>query len=107
MAREDWATYVRRITRGSSAEDIAAATGIHVTTLYRWQRNPKQKSPEQVIMFARGMRRSPVEALIAAGYLERDEVADVAEVVRSTSDLADDELVAELTRRLSERHRDT
>lgn len=106
MVREDWTAYVQRITRGVSAEEVATAAAVHVTTVYRWLRNPKQKSPEQVIKFARGLRQSPVEALIAAGYLEPGEVAGVIEVVRSTTDLPDDELVDELSRRLGERHGD-
>lgn len=106
MTREDWTAYVQRITRGASPEDVATAAGVHITTVYRWKKNPKQKSPEQVINFARGLHQSPIEALIAAGYLEPDEVAGVIEVVRSTADLPDDEFVGELARRLGERNRD-
>ena len=110
MAREDWTAYVQRITHGVPAEDTAQAAGVHVTTVYRWLRNPKQKSPEQVIKFARGLRQSPVEALIAAGYLEPAEVSGVIEVIRSATDLPDDQILSELARRLAERnefHRDT
>jgi transposase len=103
---EDWAAYVQRIARGVPAEEVATAAGVHVTTVYRWLRNPKQKSPEQVIKFARGLRQSPVEALIAGGYLNPSEVAGVIEVVRSAGDLPDDELVEELARRLRQRHAD-
>jgi hypothetical protein len=107
MVHEDWTSYVQRITRGVPAEDVARAAGVHVTTVYRWLRNPKQKSAEQAIKFARGLSQSPVEALIAGGYLEPDEVSGVIEVVRSAADLPDDELVDEVSRRLSDGHRDT
>ncbi|AIT13447.1 immunity repressor [Mycobacterium phage RonRayGun] len=104
MASEDWAAYVQRVSQGASADELAKAAGVHITTVYRWLRKPAQKSPQQVIAFARGLRQSPVEALIAAGYLEPAEVAGVVEVVRSAGDLPDDELVGELSRRLAERH---
>lgn len=107
MTREDWTAYVHRISQGVPAEEIARAAGVHITTIYRWLGSPKQKSPEMVIKFARGLRQSPVEALIAAGYLEPGEVAGVIEVVRSSSDLPDSELVDELSRRLDERHLNT
>lgn len=106
MTREDWTSYVHRISHGVPTEQIAEAAGVHITTIYRWLNSPKQKSPQMVIKFARGLRQSPVEALIAAGYLEPTEVAGVIEVVRSAGDLPDDELVAEIARRFDERHRD-
>lgn len=107
MALENWTSYVQRITRGVPAEDTAKAAGVHITTVYRWLKDPKQKSPEMVIKFARGLRQSPVEALIAAGYLEPGEVAGVIEVFRAASDLPDDELINDLSRRLRERHDDS
>jgi len=103
MVREDWMEYVQRITAGVPREVVAKAAGIHVTGVYRWLRDQNRPRAEKVVGFARGLNQSPVEALIAAGYLDPKEVEGTIEVYQSRSELSDDELVAELVTRLAQR----
>lgn len=102
--RESWAQYVQRITRGRPQKDIAQAAGIDPSGLSRWLRsNQTRPRAESVVQFARGLGQPPVEALIAAGYLEAHEVEGVIEVMFSSAALSDDELVDEMRARLAER----
>lgn len=103
--RETWHGYVRRVVAGLPREAVATAAGIHQSGVYRWINRNDGSRPraENVVQFARGIGESPVEALIAAGYLEPGETEGVIEVYQKLADLSDDELVAELTARLRER----
>lgn len=58
---------------------------------------------EKVVSFARRLGQSPIEALIAAGYIHPDEVQGVIEVAPSRSQMTDEELLRELRKRLAER----
>jgi len=60
-----------------------------------------QPKAQMVISFARGLNQRPIEALVAAGYLEPEEVKGAVEVMRSPSDMSNDELLTELADRLS------
>lgn len=104
MTNEDWASYVQRITAGLPREQIAAAAGIHVTGVYRWLRDQNKPRAEKVVAFARSLNQSPLEALIAAGYLAAEEVGGAVEIVRSSSQMSDQELLDEVAQRLAERH---
>ncbi len=99
-----WWLYVERNTRGETQKEMALESGIDQTLLSRWKLAKNPPSPEKVIAFARGVNRSPVEALIAAGYLTAQESSIAVEVVRPASDLDDTELLAEIRRRLEDRH---
>lgn len=104
MTRESWTDYIQRITAGVPRKEIAKAAGIDVSGISRWINGDVDKPrAEKVVSFARGLHQSPIEALIAAGYLEPHEAAGVIEVVRSLSDVPDDELLAQVASRLKER----
>ena len=100
---ESWTDYVRRITKGKTRKEIAAAAGIDVSGVSRWLSGTSRPSPEKVISFARGMNQPPVAALIAAGYLENTDIRGVVEVVQSITVIPDDLLVDELRDRLRSR----
>lgn len=100
--RETWLEYVQRISSGVPRKDIARAADIDPSGLSRWF-GGSHPSAEKVVAFARGLHQSPIEALIAAGYLEPHEAAGVVEVVRSRAELSNAELVIELGKRLAER----
>jgi transcriptional regulator with XRE-family HTH domain len=74
MNMEDWSAYVRRVSGGRGQLDIAAKTGLAQTNIGRWLRGemvvPKAES---VVAFARAYGESPVEALVAAGYITAEE----------------------------------
>jgi hypothetical protein len=64
----------------------------------------KPPKPGNIISFARGIGRPPVEALVAADYLTKDEAAAVIEVAAEPlSEWSDDELLAEIAFRLRQR----
>jgi transcriptional regulator with XRE-family HTH domain len=99
-AGEDWTAYVRRVTHGLPRKDIAAAADIHVSGVSRWLTGTSRPSPEKVITFARSLNKSPIEALIAAGYLNTTDTEAAVEVIQSLRLLSDDVLIDELRTRL-------
>ena len=101
--RENWTEYVQRVTAGVARKDVAQAAGIDASGISRWINSEQQPRAENVVAFARGLRQPPIEALIAAGYLEPHEASGVIEVMRSREELSDTELLIELGQRLAER----
>lgn len=99
-AGETWAAYVRRITDGLPRKDIAEAADINVSAVSRWLSGASRPSPEKVIGFARGLNQSPLEALVAAGYLKETDIIGAVAIVQSLSTHSDDALVDELRDRL-------
>ena len=97
-----WWRYVVAVTGAATQKDIASATGIDQSSISRWQRGANTPRAEAVVAFARAYDRSPVEALVAAGYLSSDETG-VAELTTLTGDLSGasvDMLLGELRRRI-------
>ena len=101
--RENWTEYVQRVTAGVARKDVAQAAGIDASGISRWINSEQQPRAEKVVAFARGLRQSPIEGLIAAGYLEPHEATGVIEIMRSREELSDTELLIELGQRLAER----
>jgi transcriptional regulator with XRE-family HTH domain len=90
------------VTGNAAQKDIAAATGIDQSSISRWQRGANTPRAEAVVSFARVYGRSPVEALVAAGYLSSSELG-VVELTTLTGDLTAvsiDSLLSELRRRV-------
>jgi len=81
-----WWRYVVAVTGAATQKDIASATGIDQSSISRWQRGANTPRAEAVVAFARAYDRSPVEALVAAGYLSSDETG-VAELITLTGDV--------------------
>lgn len=103
---ETWPEYVRRIAGDMKQEDISALTGISQTTVSSWLRGaPGLPRAESVIAFARAYEKPPVEALVAAGYLDGGEAA--AKVRTPLSEYSNRELVGELSSRLSKESKQT
>jgi transcriptional regulator with XRE-family HTH domain len=99
---ESWPSYVRRITEGLDRKAIADAAEMNVSGVSRWLTGVSRPSPEKAINFARSLNHSPVEALIAAGYLEETDTD--GQITRSPlAELSDDALVDELRQRLRSR----
>jgi transcriptional regulator with XRE-family HTH domain len=97
-----WWRYVGTVTGNAAQKDIAAATGIDQSSISRWQRGTNTPRAEAVVALARAYGRSPVEALVAAGYLAASELG-VVELTTLTGDLTGasiDSLLSELRRRL-------
>ena len=99
---ETWAEYTRRITAGATQSEIAARTGIEQSSISRWRQGKNMPRAELVVTFARAYDRNPTEALIVAGYLDRDEIGGVIELETSLSAVTTDQLLDELGRRFSD-----
>jgi transcriptional regulator with XRE-family HTH domain len=101
-ARATWWRYVMTVTGNAAQKDIASAAGIDQSSISRWQGGTITPRAEAVVALARAYGRSPVEALVAAGYLSSSEVG-VVELTTLTGDLSGasiDSLLNELRRRL-------
>jgi transcriptional regulator with XRE-family HTH domain len=99
---ETWPEYLRRITAGETQSQIAQRTGIGRLSVCHWLHGKTRPKPETVIAVARVYDRSPIEALLAAGYLNHTEVRLPIEHRSSPRDLPAEELAAEVRRRLIE-----
>ncbi|MET0897217.1 MAG: helix-turn-helix domain-containing protein [Mycobacterium sp.] len=102
MTQATWWQYVATITGNAAQKEIAAATGIDQSSISRWQRGGITPRAEAVVALARAYGRSPVEALVAAGYLSSDDLG-VVELTTLTGDLTGasiDSLLSELRRRV-------
>ena len=95
---ETWPQYVRKVAGPLKQEEIAELTGLSQATVSAWLRGaPGLPRAETVIAFARAFSRSPVEALVAAGYLQSDEASVKART--PLVEYSDRELLDELRRR--------
>jgi transcriptional regulator with XRE-family HTH domain len=102
VAQVTWWRYVVTVTGGATQKDIAALTGIDQSSISRWQRGTNTPRAEAVVALARAYSRSPVEALVAAGYLTAYELG-VVELTTLTGDLTGasiDSLLSEVRRRV-------
>lgn len=102
---ESWAEYMRRVTDGATQVQIAERTGIEQSSISRWRQGRNTPRAELVVAFARAYDRNPIEALIVAGYLNRDEVGVTIELETSLSAVSTERLLGEVSRRLSDLER--
>ena len=97
MALGKWQEYVRRVTGTLTHAQISEKSGVAQSNVGRWLRGehivPKADS---VISFAQSFGQPPVEALIAAGYLEESQTTAPRSPLSMYST---GELFAELARR--------
>lgn len=100
-AVEPWPEYLRRIARGQTQAEIAARIGIARLSVCNWMRGKAKPKAETVIAVARGYQRSPIEALLSAGYLDPAEVGIVIEARTSLREVPLAQLADEVARRLS------
>jgi len=98
-----WAEYVKRVAPGAIQAEIAELAGIDQTGVSRWLAGRTVPRVESVIRFARNLQRSPIEALVAAGYLTVAEAGLDPMLEVSVRDIPTDELLAEIRRRVAQR----
>ena len=101
-AAETWPAYLRRVSAGATQAQIAARVGVGRLSVCNWLRGTTHPKAETVIDVARAYRRSPVEALIAARYLEPSEAAEPVVIRASLAEARADDLGAEVSARLAE-----
>jgi transcriptional regulator with XRE-family HTH domain len=96
----DWQSYLREISTNQS--EIARAIGVHTATVSRWFAGSSRPDATQVIAVARAYDRSPVLALVTAGYLTRDEVEKDVTLTpgMSLAEFTELEIAQELVRRI-------
>lgn len=104
MTTITWASYLSAITDGAPGARIAEHTGIPESTISRWFSEKAEPRPKQVVLVARAYGQNPIQALIAAGYLEPDDVDMPAATPRRLQirDFTDLELAEETVRRIRE-----
>ena len=99
---ESFWDYLMRITDGATGVTISRAAEVDAGNVSRWKTGKTRPSAETVVKIARTWHRPPVEALVASGHLSADEVGgDVVEVAMSAGDLAVDDLIEEMRRRIA------
>lgn len=80
----DWASWVRDVTGGASARQIALRIHRGHTSMQRWLRTGDPPA-EVVIDVARAYQADPIAGLLAAGCLSKDElVPHLRSVLRYT-----------------------
>lgn len=99
---ETWPEYLRRITGGQTQSQIAERIGVGRLSVCHWLHGKTRPKPETAIAVARVYDRSPIEALLAAGYLDPAEVRLPVDTRSSPQDLPAEEVAAEVRRRLVE-----
>ncbi len=97
---ENWPEYLRRITGGATQVQIAQRIGIGRLSVCNWLQGKTRPKAETAIAVARVYQRSPIEALLAAAYLDGREIGGPVEVRVSTRDLAAADIASEVQRRL-------
>lgn len=100
--RENWPEYLRRIARGQTQSQIAEKVGVGRLSVCHWLHGKTRPKPETAMAVARVYGRSPIEALLAAGYLDAAEVRLPVDTRSSPQDLPAEEVAAEVRRRLLE-----
>ncbi|MGV0993173.1 MAG: helix-turn-helix domain-containing protein [Mycobacterium sp.] len=97
---ETWPEYLRRIAGSRTQSQIAEQIGIGRLSVCNWLHGKTRPKAETVIMVARVFQRSPIEALLAAAYLETGELDRPIEIRVSPGELSAIDLAAEVRRRL-------
>lgn len=94
----NWIDYVRSTAGSDKNAAIAYKSGVTEATVSRWSKSAPK--PDSVAAFARAYGRPVLEAFIAAGYLTPEEANEQPAARPSLADLPNDELIAEIARRL-------
>lgn len=105
MVENKWARYMKTATDGANDSTIAAALAVSPSTVGRWRSGASQPQPQQVVAFAREFQRSPINALVAAGYISASETETAEVEPGSADDLSDVStmrLLEELTHRVEQ-----
>lgn len=98
MSRVGWWSYVEQVTEGAAGEQIARRLEVSGATVSRWKTVTPR--PEMAARFAREYGRPVLEAFVAAGFLTGIEAGEAPVHRDDPEGLSNDELLAELARRL-------
>lgn len=87
--------------RHTTAAAVAEAAGLNKSTITKWRRG-QRPNPVDLRAVAAALKSPVLEAFLVAGYLHASDTENVVEVDRPLAHRSDDELLAEVTRRLKE-----
>ncbi|WP_064956017.1 helix-turn-helix domain-containing protein [Microbacterium arborescens] len=100
----DWGTYLRTVTDDATGVEIARKLGVSDSKVSYWKRGERPPTIAEAIAVSRAYGRPPLEGLIAAGYLEADEIAESVQVQPiGLRQFTDAQLAEELLRRTTQR----
>lgn len=72
--KNSWSLFIDATARGEYNNAIAERTGVDPATIGRWRTGAVDPKPRQVVAYARAYGESPIQALIAAGYLDAQDL---------------------------------
>jgi transcriptional regulator with XRE-family HTH domain len=100
--REDWAAYLRRITKrpGWSVARLARESGIHRATIFAWIAGEQGVTVSSVRAIATAAGDDPIAVLRAAADITSDEYDEELELILSAP--VDDEMKRDMVVRLAE-----
>lgn len=94
-----WWRYVQIHSGGAPNAHIAKLVGITASSVGRWGKG-SGPDPAQAAAFARAYGRPVLEAFLAADYLTPEEAGEKPSAAPSLASLDDDELLAEVRKRM-------
>jgi transcriptional regulator with XRE-family HTH domain len=97
-----WATYVARVARTDVSTEIAKATGINQSSVYRWLKEEATPTTAHAARFAQTYGRNVLEAFVAAGFLTAEEAGMPPAPEVDLTEVSAEELAREVTRRLTD-----
>lgn len=97
-----WGEYVVGIARTEVSTEIASATGIGQSTIYRWLHKGAEPTTAHAAKFALTYGRNVLEAFVAAGFLTEEEAGMRPAREPDLAAVAAEDLAAEVTRRLTQ-----
>ena len=100
--KQTWPEYLRRIAAGETQTQIAEKVGVGRLSVCNWMLGKTRPKAETAIAVARVYGRSPIEALLAASYLEADEIDGPIEIQTSPRHMSAQDIADEVRRRLIE-----
>lgn len=71
-----WTRYLEVTTHPDNDKTIASKVGVSPSTIGRWRSGEIDPKPRQVVALARRYGKSPLAALVAAGYLSAEDLEE-------------------------------
>lgn len=102
MRNTRWYEYVRRVTEGYTAKEVADKAGFDQSAMTRWK-NGMNADPKFVVQFARAFHQNVLLALTEAGLIT-DEESNLHEVKIGIGEISTQRLLEELALRIDHRH---
>lgn len=101
MTAHEAHVWVRRVTDGAPDAEVARRIAVNQTT-YSKQRRSSKYTPDTIVRISRAYGANPLEGLVAHGLLTREDIRTVRDVI-DVRTASDDELLAEVERRIKSR----